>query len=250
MFLLGEIFLKRLFSLLVVGLFSIQNLFAFSEHTHRELTDIALNKCAVFRNSKIDNRLKSIILDSCSEGKDIDSSHFCGLIDNPLNLERIGGFDMGLEYQNYRERYPESVLVYLFEQYREAINYWKNRCYKGSMEHLGRAIRYMQDICCVVNPIGVSQSQIDIYNRVIDRELFSGENKLKLINKLRDRTGDRTPLCGDVRNFAINYFKLGLIMSYKSDSLIKYDLLHPIFDSTCCLINSFCYECKIDVTWN
>ncbi|MDO4503815.1 MAG: hypothetical protein Q4B84_01535 [Clostridia bacterium] len=242
--------MKRLFLLLVVGLFSIQNLFAFSEHTHRELTAIALNKCAVFRNSKIDNRLKSIILKNCSKGQDIDSSHFCGLIDNPLNLERLGRFDMESEYRNYRERYPESILVYLFEQYREAINYWKNKCYKDSMEHLGLAIRYMQDICCVVNPIGASQSQIDTYNRVIDRELFSGKNRLKLINKLRDRTGDRTPLCGDVRNFAINYLKRGLIMSDKSDSLIEYDLLQPIFDATCCLINSFCYECKIDVTWN
>ena len=242
--------MKRLFSLLVIGLFSIQNLFAFSEHTHRELTNIAINKCAVFRNSKIDNHLKSIVLDNCSESRDIDSSHFCGLIDNPLNLERIGGFDMELEYKNFRERYPESILVYLFENYIKAINCWKNSSYENSMRYLGYSIRYMQDTCCVVNPIEASQSQIDTYNRVIDRELFSDKNKLKLINKLRDRTGDRTPLCGDVRNFAINYLKRGLIMSDKSNSLIKYDLLQPIFDATCCLINSFCYECKIDVTWN
>ena len=250
MFLLGEIFLKRLFSLLVVGLFSIQNLFAFSEHTHRELTDIALNKCAVFRNPEINNRLKNIILDNCSEGKDIDSSHFCVMIDNPLNLERVGGFDMELEYRNYSERYPESILVYLFKQYRKAISYWKNKYYKKSMKHLGHAIRYMQDICCVVNHVGASQSQLDTYNRVIDRELFSGKNRLKLINKLRDRTGVITPLCGDVRNFAINYLKLGFIMSDESDSIIAYDLLYPIFEATCYLINSFCYECGIDVIWN
>lgn len=45
------------------------------------------------------------------------------------------------------------------------------------------------------------------------------------------------------------FLKRGLIMSDKSDSLIKYDLLQPIFDATCCLINSFCYECEIDVQW-
>lgn len=58
-----------------------------------------------------------------------------------------------------------------------------------------------------------------------------------------------TPYLSGSYFFAINYLKRGLIMSDKSDSLIKYDLLQPIFDATCCLINSFCHECEIDVQW-
>lgn len=241
--------MKRLFSLLVVCLFSVHNLFAFNGYTHKELTSIAIGEHAIFLNDEINDILKRMLLNGGCADRDLNDNDFYDLIKHPFDISSLGKNNVNIdaEFENYRAQNPHNVLVYMFQSYTEAVDYWnKEHDYEMAMGCLGSAIRYMQDMCCSYKRLNCNYDDYNKYNTYIDEKVSA--SRTNLLNLLNVAIKNRDPFPCDIRIIAMNYFNLSF-KSFILHGCLPSDLSFA-FETTCCLIDSFCRECGIDVIWN
>lgn len=161
--------IKKITCYVFTLIFSIPTLFAFGGISHKLLTKSAIVNTKLLE--KFPESLEKNLLESCNYPDETWSSFF--VLQKPHFVNPFDGFKSLEEQDMYNGEHP-NAFISMLDEYNNALLFWRSSKQVESIERLGRAIHYLQDMCCIAHEMCWCDNIKYFFE--IDKKLFGGRH--------------------------------------------------------------------------
>lgn len=163
--------MKRVISFFLICIFSVSNLFAYGGKTHELLTKLVVTKLSL--EDKIGSEVAKNIVESCNFPDDdctlgagsFYTSHFFDPDKAFMGLDDQNGTSWWINwfYKKKNTKIPSNALIAALYFLLRAYRLWNIDEKKDSMCELGKAVHYIEDMCCSAHQVNWKANLSDAF---------------------------------------------------------------------------------------